>query len=436
MSVVATEYPKIDFSDERLRNGLRLIMSVDHLVPIVAVNLWYNVGSRNEIAGKTGLAHLFEHMMFEGSANVGKSEHFKLINSIGGFNNAATATYRTNYYEWAPSHELELLLWLEADRMGSLPDALSQETLDNQRDVVKNERRQSFDDPPYATWIEKMHHSLFPEGHPYHHAPIGSMDDLSAASLKDVKDFFKVHYTPNNAVLSIVGDFDPAQARAWVEKYFGGIPSAKTPALPDVEVPLSLGAEVRGSHRERVPAHGVFIGYRSPGQGTRELDAMTMAGAVLSAGRGSRMYQQLVRENLALAAALFTLPQPGVSMTVALGIARPGIFAEVMEAELLKVIDGLKTDEIGEEELNRARAQVERVIIDSLTTVQARADWLSEHATLYDDPGRANERLTDLMSVRPDEIRKVASEVLVKENRSVVTFLPKPPKPKKPKRGA
>lgn len=435
MTALATEYPKIDFTDNRLKNGLRLVMSVDPLIPLVAVNLWYDVGSKNEVAGKTGLAHLFEHMMFEGSQHVAKNEHFKLINSIGGVLNASTSSYRTNYFELGPSEHLEMMLWLEADRMGGLLDSLSQETLDNQRDVVKNERRQVIDNVPYGKWIEKAHNSLFPEGHPYHHHVIGSMDDLSAASLKDVQNFFNTYYVPNNAVLTIVGDFDPKQAKSWVDKYFGAISAnPKIPAPPKVHAPLTLGGEVRESLRDRVPVPGVFIAFRSPEMGTREDDAMTMASAVLGLGRGSRMYQRLVREEVVLEATFLTISQPGTSMSVALGIAFPGLFDDVVEAGLLKVIDSIKTEPISDQELSRARAQVERSISDSLGAVGARADWLSQHATIFDDPGKANERLHDLMSITGEEIRKVASEVLVPENRSVITFLRKPPKPRLPRK--
>lgn len=433
MAQLATEYPKLQFSDERLKNGLRLVMSEDHLVPVVGVNLWYRVGSKNEVAGKTGLAHLFEHMMFEGSVNVAKGEHFKIINSAGGANNASTATFRTNYFEWAPSHHLETMLWLEADRMGGLLKALNQETLDNQRDVVKNERRQTLEDPPYGTWIERIPNTVFPEGHPYHHTVIGSMDDLSAASLKDVKDFFKVHYVPNNAVLTIVGDFDPKKARQWVQKYFGKIPqNTKLPALPDVEVPFRIEGEARESVRDRVPYPGVFIGFRSPGVETREFDVLTMAGAVLGVGYGSRMYQRLVREQITLQATFLTIPQPGVSISVAIGIAGAGIFEDVVEQNLVEVIDSLKTEPITQEELARARAQVERLILDNLTTVAARADWLSQHATIFDDPGKANERLDDLMSITADEIRDVATQVLTRENQAVIAFRRKPPERRLP----
>lgn len=434
MIEVTTEYPKIQFSDERLKNGLRLIMSEDHLVPVVAVNLWYNVGSRNEVPGKTGLAHLFEHMMFEGSAHVSKGEHFKLVNTAGGTNNASTASFRTNYFEWAPSNNLELLLWLEADRMGGLVQALNQETLDNQRDVVKNERRERYENVPYGAWSEKATALLFPEGHPYHHPIIGSMDDLSAASLKDVKDFFSAYYSPNNAVLSIVGDFDPKQARSWVEKYFLKIPAnTKLPQAPSIGL-SPLGAEAREVVRDRVPYPGVFMAYRTPGVETREHDVLTMAAAVLALGKGSRMYQRLVREKIALEATLLTLPQPGISMSVAVGIANPGIFEDVLEKEMEKVVDSLKNEPISTDEMSRARAQMERSTINNLTTVAARADWLSAHATIFDDPGKANEKLGDLLSVSPEEIRALATEIFTRENRAVITFLRKRPEFKPPQR--
>ena len=205
--------PTVSFTDERLANGLRLIISVDRLAPVVAVNLWYDVGSKHEVEGKTGFAHLFEHVMFQGSRNVGKAEHMALVQAAGGTMNGSTWLDRTNYYETLPSHQAELALWLEADRMGTLLDALSQENLDNQREVVKNEKRWSYDNRPYGSWYEKLQGHLYPEDHPYHHVTIGSMEDLDAASVEDVSAFFRTYYAPNNAVLSVVGDVDPDDIR-------------------------------------------------------------------------------------------------------------------------------------------------------------------------------------------------------------------------------
>ena len=209
-----TPVPTVTFSDERLANGLRLIVAEDHLAPVVAVNVWYDVGSKHEQPGKTGFAHLFEHVMFQGSQHVAKAEHIALVQAAGGTMNGTTWLDRTNYFETLPSHQLELGLWLEADRMATLLDALTQENLDNQREVVKNEKRWSYDNRPYGSWQEKLQAHLYPPEHPYHHSTIGSMEDLDAASLEDVKAFFRTYYAPNNAVLSVVGDVDTAAARA------------------------------------------------------------------------------------------------------------------------------------------------------------------------------------------------------------------------------
>ena len=197
-------------TEHRLANGLRVVLSEDHLTPVAAVCLWYDVGSRHEVKGRTGLAHLFEHLMFQGSASVKGNGHFELVQGAGGSLNGTTSFERTNYFETMPAHQVELALWLEADRMGSLLTALDQESLDNQRDVVKNERRQRYDNVPYGTAFERLAALAYPDGHPYHHTPIGSMADLDAASLEDARAFFRTYYAPGNAVLAVVGDIDPA----------------------------------------------------------------------------------------------------------------------------------------------------------------------------------------------------------------------------------
>ena len=207
---------RIPIETHTLENGLRLVLSEDHRTPIVAVNVWYHVGSANERQGRTGFAHLFEHMLFQGSEHVGANEHFELIQRAGGTLNGSTWLDRTNYFETVPSHQLELALWLEADRMGRLLPAMTQEKLDTQRGVVMNERRWSVDNQPYGTWWERLPALAFPAGHPFHHSLIGSFADLEAASLEDISEFFRTYYTPDNAVLTIVGDFDNAEARALV----------------------------------------------------------------------------------------------------------------------------------------------------------------------------------------------------------------------------
>src|SRR5712691_7262218 len=290
--------PTVAFTDERLANGLRLIISVDRLAPVVAVNLCYDVGSKHEVEGKTGFAHLFEHVMFQGSRNVGKTEHMAYVQSAGGTMNGSTWLDRTNYYETLPSHQVELALWLEADRLGTLLDALSQENLDNQREVVKNEKRQSYDNRPYGSWNEKLLATLFPPDHPYHHPTIGSMADLDAASLDDVKAFFRLHHAPNNAVVTVVGDVEPVQIRAWTERYFGRIPAnPNLPVhLPDMSLSPTLGGEIREVIEDRVPLRRIYWGLRAPVYGDPRLDALDLAGQILSGGKGSRLHQRLVRE--------------------------------------------------------------------------------------------------------------------------------------------
>ncbi|GAC1367668.1 MAG: pitrilysin family protein [Actinomycetota bacterium] len=420
----------MNFTDERLANGLRLIMSPDQMAPVAAVNLWYNVGSRNEVRGQTGIAHLFEHMMFQGSRNVGKAEHFRLISGAGGTLNGTTWVDRTHYFETVPSHQLELVLWLEADRMGGLLDALGQETLDNQREVVKNEKRQSYDNRPYGSSAMRLQAAVFPEGHPYHHSTIGSMEDLDAASLEDVQVFFRRYYAPNNAVLSIVGDFDPAVVRGWVERYFGPIPPHPgiVPA-PDGALPPRIGAEFREVVPDRVPMSRLYVGYRAPAFGSRAFDALAMASTVLSEGRGSRLYSSLVRERqLAQDVGLGAYEWVGgASLALGWATARDEDQVEALEAAYHETVEGLAENPPTDEEMIRARATVEREELEALQRVSERADRLSMYATLFDDPDMLNRRLPSYLDITPEEIQEAVATVLVPDNRAVFTFVPGQP---------
>ncbi|MBA3656531.1 MAG: insulinase family protein, partial [Gemmatimonadaceae bacterium] len=256
---------RIDFVEETLPNGLHVIYSVDKSTPLIAVEVMYNVGSKNEPVGRTGFAHLFEHVMFKGSKNVADGDHYRLLERVGARTgqdyNGTTSFDRTNYFEQIPSQNLELALWLEADRMGTLTETLTQAKLDNQREVVKNEKRQSYDNQPYGSWLEKLMSNMYPEANPYHHLPIGSMEDLTAASLDDIKSFFKTYYAPNNAVLVVVGDFDLANAKSLVRKQFAWIP--RGPMTPAVVMP-PLAAKLGAPKREVVndpnaPAPQVYV---------------------------------------------------------------------------------------------------------------------------------------------------------------------------------
>ena len=420
--------PIVKFSDERMPNGLRLIIAEDHLVPVAAINLWYGVGSKHEQKGKTGFAHLFEHVMFEGSAHVGKAEHMALVQAAGGVMNGSTWLDRTNYYETMPSHEVELAIWLEADRMGTLLDALSQENLDNQREVVKNEKRQSYDNRPYGSWSERMFGALFPESHPYHHPTIGSMEDLDAASLEDVSSFFRLHYAPNNAVITIVGDVEPAKVRAWVARYFGGIPAnPNLPVkLPDLSLPATLGGEIREIVPDRVPLPRLFWGFRAPVYGDPRLDALDLAGQILAGGKGSRLHRRLVREErLAQDVAIFSMGfTGGASVTAGWATARPGTDLERLEAVFWEELERITLEPISPDELERARALTEADELGALMRVDERADRLSMYATLFDDPDLINRMLPRYLSVTAEDIQRVAADVFRPDNRVVLTFLP------------
>ena len=425
-----TSIPTVPFSDERLSNGLRLIVAEDHLAPVVAVNIWYDVGSKHEQPGKTGFAHLFEHVMFQGSAHVGKAEHIALVQAAGGTMNGTTWLDRTNYFETMPSHQLELALWLEADRMGTLLDALSQENLDNQREVVKNEKRWSYDNRPYGSWQEKLQGHLFPEEHPYHHSTIGSMEDLDAASVDDVKEFFRTWYAPNNAVLSVAGDVETAHVREAAERFFGGIPANPSiPTLGDLSLPLTLGGERREVVYDKIPLPRVYLGFRAPVFGDTRLDALDVAGQILSGGKGSRLHRRLVREErIAQDVALFTLGfVGGASICTGWATVRPGIDTARVEAVFLEELERLATQPVTADELARAHALIESDELGSLQRVEERADRLSMYATLFDDPGLIDTMLPRYLAVTPDTIRDVARAVFRKENRLVLTYLPDGP---------
>jgi predicted Zn-dependent peptidase len=426
----APRVPRIDFTDERLANGLRLIISVDRLAPVVAVNLWYDVGSKHEVEGKTGFAHLFEHVMFQGSRNVSKAEHMSLVQAAGGTMNGSTWLDRTNYFETMPSHQAELALWLEADRMGTLLDALNQENLDNQREVVKNEKRWSYDNRPYGSWYEKLQGHLFPPEHPYHHTTIGSMEDLDAASIEDVSAFFRTYYAPNNAVLTVVGDVDPDEIRRWTERYFGGIPANPSiPALGDLSLPPILGEERRETVHDKVPLPRVYVGFRAPAFGDERLDALDIAAQVLAGGKGSRLHRRLVREeriaqDVALVALGFV---GGASVCAGWATVRPGVPVERVEAALHEELAKLGREPISEDELARARALIETEELGGLSRVEERADRLSMFATLFDDPDLINRMLPRYLAVTAEQIQRVAAEVFRADNRVVLTYLPELP---------
>jgi zinc protease len=419
--------PDIPIERHRLDNGLRVLLSHDDSAPIVAVNLWYDVGSKHEKPGRTGFAHLFEHMMFQGSEHVAKGEHFAHIQQAGGTLNASTWLDRTNYFETLPSHELELGLWLESDRLASLLPAMTQEKLDNQREVVKNERRWSVDNQPYGTWDERIQAHLFPESHTYHHSTIGSMEDLNAASLEDVGEFFATYYAPNNAVLTVAGDFDREAALAMVEKHFGPIPANDSlPPPPDMAVPPLIGQGLRGEVADRVPLPRVYLAYRMPIFGSDAFDDLSVASDVLGVGRASRLYGRLVRERkLAQDVSVFPFPIiGGASMFTLWATAKPGVGADQLETALLDEIDLLAAEGPTAAELERVGNLHSAAVESSLERIAERADRLSMYTCLFDQPERINSEVGRYLAVDADRVRTAMTETLRPDNRLVLTYVP------------
>lgn len=410
--------------EQRLDNGLRVVVSEDHGVPTVAVNLWYAVGSRNEVAGRTGFAHLFEHLMFQGSRNVGPTEHFAILQEYGASLNATTSFDRTNYYETLPAGALELALWLESDRMGTLLDALTQENFDNQRDVVKEEKRQRYDNVPYGSSSERLFRLTFPEGHPYAHLPIGSMADLDAATLEDAHAFFRTHYGPGNAVLTIVGDVDAAEAFRLAERQFGRVPAtaAPPPARDGSIGPLT--ATVREEVVDQVPNDAAYFVFRLPAEGSDEIEAADLALAILADGATSRLYRRLVRrDEIAQTVGGYANRLIGGASTGHLiAHASSGVELARVEDVLVEELERFATDGPTDFEVETAKAQAERSWLESLATCRGRADGLSRSATLFGDPAQLMEQLDRLQAVTPERIHALARDRLREHQRVVVTF--------------
>ena len=411
-----------------LANGLRVTLVEDHTTPVVAVNLWYHVGSANERPGRPGFAHLFEHMLFQGSEHVAANEHFELVQRSGGTLNGSTWLERTNYYETVPAHQLALALWLEADRMGRLLPGLTQEKLDTQRDVVKNERRWSVDNQPYGTWWEKLPALAFPSEHPFHHSLIGSFEDLDAASLDDVREFFATWYAPDNAVLTIVGDVEPEAALALVETYFGGIPRGRVrPAVGGLTVPERFGEWRRQVVPDEVMASRLFLAFRSPPFGAVDADVAAIVAAILGNGKGSRFQQQLVRgRQVATSAAAFTFDlSRGRDLLVLDVTARPDVSAELLEAEVAAVVDEFRRTGATAAEVERAIALSTTEFVTSMQSAQSRADRISQYMTYR---GNAHELFAwteRLAAVTTAQVNHWAAAWLGEDNRASLIYVPK-----------
>ncbi|HEX8709581.1 MAG TPA: pitrilysin family protein [Pyrinomonadaceae bacterium] len=420
--------PKLDYEKYRLKNGLEVILLEDHRLPLVAVNLWYHVGPANERPGRTGFAHLFEHMMFQGSKNVGDDAHFKMLEGAGANDiNGTTDFDRTNYFETLPSNQLELALWLESDRMGFLLDTLDNRKLANQRDVVRNERRQSTENTPYGLVEEELFHQLFPKTHPYYASVIGSHADIEAARLGDVRDFFKQYYTPNNASLAIVGDIDKGRARALVEKYFGPIPAGQPVPKIDATTP-PITAERRVVVGDQVELPRVYMGWITdpiykPGDAEADLLARILGG-----GKSSRLYKRLVYDRQIaqdVSAQQYSLILGSVFFIQA--TAKPGVKPEELEKAIDEEMDAIRKDGPTPEQLERARNVIESNIIRGLETLGGFggvADRLNQYNHYLGDPGYLGNDLERYRKATVASVRKVAQEKLTKQSRVVVYGVP------------
>ncbi|MGG5260043.1 M16 family metallopeptidase [Phycicoccus avicenniae] len=408
-----------------LPNGLRVVVSPDHTVPNVTVNLWVGVGSRHEQAGRTGFAHLFEHLMFQGSRGVRSGEHFEALMAEGGRLNATTWFDRTNYFETVPTGALELALWLEADRHGHLLDAVTQENLDNQRDVVKEEKRQRYDNQPYGNALIDVYAAVFPEGHPYHHPTIGSMEDLDAASVEDVHEFFRLHYAPDNTVVTLCGDVGAEAGFALVERHFGALDARaaeRRPALPQLE---PLTEPVRVERREQVPNDRLHVAFRLPVDETDELLAATVALDCLGGLSSSRLVRRMVRREQSAVGAHATAWGfvDGVSLGFVVIDVAPGADPAALETALVEELERLAAEGPTAEELEASVAQSERAWLSALASQEERADMLSRNALLHDDPAVVNHHLDRVRAVTAEDVVAATRRWLRPESRAVVAYL-------------
>jgi zinc protease len=417
-----TKIPPVKFSDTRLSNGLRVIIAEDHYAPVFAIAVSYEVGSKDERAGRTGFAHLFEHMMFKGSENVGSGEHFFLIFNYGGNMNGTTNTDRTVYYEVLPKNQLDLGLFLESDRMRSL--AITKDNLDNQRNAVQEERRLRLDDQPYGKAQERFDELAF-DNFAYHHSVIGSMTDLDAASVSDVQAFFRTYYAPNNAVLALVGDLDTKATLAKVEKYFSSIPKQEAPQRVDLTEP-----EMKGERRETVDDKlarlaQLTIAYKIPPATSADAPPLSALGQILGGGESSRLYQKLVKEKqLCSSIGSGAASRMGAGLFRITCTVRPGQKIEEAESLISEEIAKLHSAPVTDKELKRVRTSARRSAVAVRESALNRAMSLADNAANYNDPNRINTLTDKMTAVTAADVERVTKAYLRNDNRVVMYTLP------------
>ena len=408
----------------RLTNGLRVLLHRDDRLPLVAVNLWYHVGSRHDPPNRTGLAHLFEHMLFQGSAHVAANEHFRQVQRVGGVANGSTWYDRTNYYETLPADHLELGLWLESDRMGFLRETLAAEKLETQRQVVLNERRQRVDNQPYGKAYERLFELLFPVGHPYRWPVIGSEQDISSATLDEVRAFYDRHYLPANATLTLAGDFDPAAALEAVHRWFGELPAADAPDRR--RLPLEpLDASIEEERHDRVPLARLYIAFRIAPFATPEWWTARLAVAALCDGKSSPLYDDLVvRRQLAKDVSGFVLPTEQVGIVLFGLTALPGTEPRALAEAFWGQLEVAARFDLPPSEIERARRRHFAAAVSALQSLDERADLMAQYATFFDAPERAFHEAAALEQIDTGALRPLVAGRLARARAVTLTVLP------------
>jgi len=415
--------PKLEFTTHTLANGLQVILLEEHQAPVINLQVWYQVGGKDEQPGKTGFAHLFEHLMFKGSAHVGAEEHSRIIEAIGGFDNASTLDDYTNYFETFPSNYLERVIWLEADRMGSLN--VDEANFKSEREVVKEELRVRVENQPYGYLEQDLRAAAFTV-HGYHHTPIGSKEDLDRATLEDVRNFHDIYYKPNNATLIIVGDFNSEQALGWAKKYFEGIPASAKP-IPRIDKPEPPQTEERMVKKSysNTPLPAVVIGYKIPARYAPDSYPLDLASNILAGGESSRLYQALVyKEQIAVQAAGFGNFTEDPNLFWAYAIMNQGHTAEEGEKAVIAELDELKTKPVDAQELEKAKNQEISGAILGRNTDQEKAEALGSAAVLGKDPELVNTELDQYLKITPADLERAAKEYFVLEHATVLLVTP------------
>jgi zinc protease len=414
---------RIPYERYTLANGLTVILSPDHTTPTVAVDVWYHVGSKNELPGRTGFAHLFEHVMFTGSGHVPYGLHDKLTEGVGGSNNGTTSNDRTTYFETVPSNYLEDELWLESDRMGFLLDTLDINKLNAQRDVVKNERRQRVDNQPYGRANEILMHATYPASNPYSWDVIGSMADLSAASEDDVKNFFRLYYAPNNAILTIVGDFEPARAKAWVARYFADIPRGQPITRPDVS-PVTLPTQTRLVYEDHVQVPRLYVQWPTVGEESDDRFALDVLSDILTGSRTARLTKALVYDQQAAASvSAFQDTHENVGELLLMITPRPGHSLTDLEASADAIIDTLKADGPTAQEIQKSTAGLELGFVSGLQSNLGKAFTLADGEGFHDNPGYFRTEYQKYLAVTAADVKRVANTYLT-SGRVVLSIVP------------